>query len=63
MESLLFLGCLAAICVLAMWTVKNDKREDPLAARFGARTRAATKATNATAGEKAPGPSRFFRKR
>jgi hypothetical protein len=55
MESLLFLGCLIAICAIAAWTVTNDKRENP----FGAEN----KVPNATAREKAPARSRFFRKR
>ncbi|MGE3332906.1 MAG: hypothetical protein AB7I36_04635 [Rhodospirillaceae bacterium] len=54
MESLLFLGCLAAICAIAAWTIKNDKRENP----FGAQN----KSPNAKPGEKAPHRSRFFRK-
>jgi hypothetical protein len=54
MESLLFLGCLAAICAVAAWTIMNDKRENP----FGAEN----KGPNASASEKAPRRSRFFRK-
>ena len=55
MESLLFLGCLVAICAVAAWTIANDKREDP----FGTDT----KGPNADAREKVLPRSRFFSKR
>jgi hypothetical protein len=54
MESLLFLGCLIAICAIAAWTIANDKRETPFDAD--------TKVPNAAAREKAPRRSRFFSK-
>lgn len=55
MESLLFLGCLVAVCVIAAWTVAKDKQKTPLGAE--------TKGANAPAREKAPQRSRFFRAR
>ncbi|MGE4062930.1 MAG: hypothetical protein AB7E79_06140 [Rhodospirillaceae bacterium] len=55
LESLLFIGCLGAICAIAAWTISNDKRENP----YGAET----KGPNAGGREKAPGRSRFFRSR
>lgn len=54
MESLLFLGCLVAICLIAAWTITNDKRENP----FGTDNKGA----NAKPGEKALHRSRFFHK-
>jgi len=55
MEIVLFLACLAAICVIAALTVANDRRENG----FGSET----KRPNAGAREKAPHRSRFFRPR
>jgi hypothetical protein len=55
MESLLFLACLVAICLVAGWTVAKEKRENPFSAE--------TKRPNAAAREKAPLRSRFFRPR